>query len=298
MSLFELTKIEGNSNGPRLLVTAGIHGDEHEGIEATRQLASAIKPDDLNGCLELVPVVNVSAHNLHRRTGDDGLDLARTFPGNPTGTLTEQVGNELASLIRAADYYVDLHSGGSAMLIEPFVGYMLVDTDGSQGDVLSGQRMMARAFGLPIIWGTSPDLEGRSLSVARDAGVPAVYAEYQGGGVCSPDGVEAYVTGCRNVMIRLGMLAGKSTKPSSRLLEIEDPRPSSGHLQMQHKSPTNGTFQPDVGLGDMVSAGDRLGRVDQTPIRAEVSGRLLCLRAKPEVDKGDSLAVILETNRR
>lgn len=41
---------------------------------------------------------------------------------------------------------------------------------------------MARAFGLPLIWGTDPTLPGRSLSVARDANVPAIYAEYLGGG--------------------------------------------------------------------------------------------------------------------
>ncbi len=297
MSLFELTKIEGNSNGPRLLVTAGIHGDEYEGIEATRQLASSINADELRGTLELVPVVNVSAKNLRRRTGGDGLDLARTFPGSPTGTVTERVADELASLIRATDYYVDLHSGGSAMWIDPFVGYMLVDTDDSDDDVLSAQRKMARAFGLPIIWGTSPDLEGRSLSVARDAGVPAVYTEYKGGGVCSPDGVEAYVTGCRNVMRQLGMITGKPTAPMAKLIEAEDPRPASGYLQMHHVSPVDGTFQANVGLGDMVSAGRPLGTVGQVVIYAEASGRLLCLRAKPEVDKGDSLAVILEADR-
>ena len=45
---------------------------------------------------------------------------------------------------------------------------------------------MARAFNLPLIWGTDASLEGRSLSVARDAAVPAIYAEYLGGGVFSP----------------------------------------------------------------------------------------------------------------
>ena len=50
---------------------------------------------------------------------------------------------------------------------------------------------LARALNMPIIWGTYPHLDGRTLSVARDAKVPAIYAEWMGGGVCDPAGVDA-----------------------------------------------------------------------------------------------------------
>jgi sialidase-1 len=45
-------------------------------------------------------------------------------------------------------------------------------------EILEKQLEMARAFNLPIIWGTSATLEGQSLSVARDANVPALYSQY------------------------------------------------------------------------------------------------------------------------
>jgi predicted deacylase len=76
--------------------------------------------------------------------------------------------------------------------------------------VLDAQRRMARAFGLPLIWGTDPTLPGRSLSVARDANVPAIYAEYLGGGRLEPAGVDAYVIGCKNVMRAFGMLPARN----------------------------------------------------------------------------------------
>ena len=50
----------------------------------------------------------------------------------------------------------------------PLAGYMLH----RDAAVLDAQRRMARAFNLPVIWGTDWRLEGRSLSAARNAGVP------------------------------------------------------------------------------------------------------------------------------
>lgn len=293
MALFEFITIEGESDGPRVLVTAGVHGDEYEGIEATKLLASSTDRGDLKGTLQLIPIVNESAYKTRDRVGEDSLDLARTFPGDASGTVTQRLAAELAPLIQRADFYIDLHSGGHAMWIEPLVGYMLVADD----EVLSKQRAMARAFGLPIIWGTSADLDGRSLSVARDANVPAIYAEYQGGGLCSSDGVAAYLAGCRHVMAQLGIIAPTGDRTSEPVLEIEDKRPGSGHLQVQHRSPVSGTFSPSVRLGETVSEGDLLGIIEKrerTRVHADSSGRIFCLRADPLVNQGDSLAVIMD----
>src|SRR5207245_2667875 len=130
----------------------------------------------------------------------------------------------LAEMIRSADYYIDLHTGGTIMTIWPLAGYMLHPDQ----KVLEVQRRMARAMNLPVVWGTDPNLQGRSLSVARDAGIAAIYAEYGGSGACSSAGVEAYVEGCLNVMAELGMI--DRARPASRVQHIvEDSRPNSGH---------------------------------------------------------------------
>ena len=120
----------------------------------------------LRGQLTLVPVVNEPAFLRGHRTGDDdGLDLARTCPGEPELVpTTEQIAHELSELIRQADYYIDLHTGGTTLQVLPLAGYGLHPDQ----DILDRQRSMARAFNLPIIWGTDGRLPGRSLSVARD----------------------------------------------------------------------------------------------------------------------------------
>lgn len=288
-------QITGDSPGPRLLITGGVHGDEFEAMAAIRQLARQVDRQALRGSVTLVPVVNEAAFLRGQRTADDHLDLARTCPGRADGTVTERTAHALSELIQAADYYIDLHSGGTIMSVWPLAGYTLHPDP----DMLAVQRRMARAFNLPVVWGTDPSLPGRSLSVARDARVPAIYAEYLGSGLCSDAGVAAYVQGCQNVMVELNMLDG--TRPASQVRHaVEDRRESSGHMQVCHPAPQAGFFEPAVSLGDRIETGQLLGTVSDVlgdevaEVRASFSGLVLALRTFSRVMSGDSLGVVLE----
>jgi predicted deacylase len=294
--MLKTINIIGVQPGPRLLITGGVHGDEFEPMAAIRQLAQAIDRHELSGALILIPVVNEAAFNRGQRTAADGLDLARTCPGTIRGTVTQRAAAFLNDAIRTADFYIDLHTGGTTLSIFPLAGYMLH----SDADILDRQREMARAFNLPVIWGTDATLDGRSLSVARDARVPAMYVEHGGAAVCSPSAVDAMVTGCLNVLGSLGMLPRPGI-PSSRVRwVVEDPRPGSGHLQQSHPAPVGGFFQPTVALGDIIVAGQPIGHVCDPlgehceVVTARVSGLVLALRTFPSVALGDSLVVILE----
>ena len=291
-------EIVGKSPGLHLLITGGVHGDEFEPMAAVRRLMKEIDPEQLKGRVTLVPVVNEPAYRLGKRAGDDNQDLARTCPGRPDGTVTEQIADRLSALIRSADLYVDLHTGGTRLVVLPLSGYCM-HTD---QDVLDRQRRMAQAFGLPIIWGTDPTLNGRSLSVARDALVPAIYAEYLGGGRFDPAGVTAYTQGCLNIMSEFGLLEAPVVAPTRPPLIVEDIRPGSGHMQLNHPSAREGFFEPAVELGQWVKQGDVLGTVcdllgqQVETIRAQYSGMVIVLHTFPRVDAGVSVAVILETS--
>src|SRR5262249_42352262 len=252
-----LRQIVGREPGPHVLITGGVHGDEFEPMAAIRLLMRRLRPEDLRGRVTLVPVVNEPAFRLGRRTAEDGLDLGRTCPGRPDGSITEQIAHALSSLIRTADFYIDLHTGGTRLRVLPLVGYAL------HGDpaVLATQRRMARAFGLPIIWGTDPNLDGRSLSVARDAGVPAIYAEYHGGGGCDPAGVPGFGGGGLGALAERGLTEPAPPAPRPDPLIVEDERHGSGHMQANHPAPCEGFFEPAVALGQQVRAGDLLGTV-------------------------------------
>jgi predicted deacylase len=288
-------ELQGIHPGPHLLITGGVHGDEFEPMAALRRLSRLPLPG-LRGRVTLVPVVNTSAFQRGERCGDDGLDLARTCPGRHDGSVTERVAHALAELIRTADFYIDLHTGGTRLRVLPMTGYMLHPDPA----ILDRQRLMARAFNLPVIWGTDPRFEGRSLSVARDAGVPAIYAEYHGAAVCDPAGIDAYVEGCLNVLAGLDMF--DRALPASRVQHvIEDTRPGVGHMQVCHPAPAAGYFEPRVALGQWVKTGDLLGTVTdilgdtELEVRAQQDGIVLVLHTFASVRESDGLVVIAGT---
>ena len=286
--------LTGAAPGPHLLITAGVHGDEWEPMQAVRRLAAELPRELLGGRVTLVPVVNGAAFERGRRTAEDGLDLARVCPGRDDGSITERIAAALSRLIGAADYYIDLHTAGTVFRMLPLSGYCLH----ADLQIRARQQQMARDFGLPIVWGTNARLDGRSLSVARDAGVPAIYTEYGGGGMCDPAGVDAYVAGCRRVAASLGLIAAQPPALSPKYV-VEDDRDQSGHLQVQLTAPRAGFFEPAVQLEQRVEPGQLLGRIldplGESPleIRGNSSGVVLLLRSYPSARAGDPLAVIL-----
>ncbi|MCA9229625.1 MAG: succinylglutamate desuccinylase/aspartoacylase family protein [Planctomycetales bacterium] len=296
--LLKTKVIQGEQAGPHLLITAGVHGDEFEGIVAVQRLMRELVATATRGKVTLVPVVNESAFGQKNRCGKDGLDLARTCPGNPQGSVTEQAASALTQLIETADLYVDLHSGGVTMDVYPLAGYMLVESP----QVLEASRRMARAFALPLVWGTTDKLDGRSMSAARDAQVPAIYVEYRGEGRCNQHGVEAMINGCRNVMAEFGLLEKVVPEPRQQIVH-EDPRPESGHMQICCPAPKDGVFETAVTVGQFVKQGDVLGTLSDPftgegqEVVSSQTGSVIVLRTYPQVGQGDALAVVLEDER-
>ncbi len=287
--------ITGSHAGPHLLILAGVHGDEYEPIAAVRNLLQLLEPENLKGRVTVVPLANEPAFLNRSRTGPDNLDLARTMPGLQSGTVTEQIAFELAALIRTSDYLIDLHTGGLALKISPLAGYMLHQAEAIQ----LKQKQMALAFNLPIVWATSPFLEGRTLSVARDANIPAIYAEWGGGSECQQAGVKDYVVGCCNVMRELGMVDGDPPPNQVRYI-VEDFRDDSGHLQRNYPAPEHGFFESAIQLNENVQSGSRLGwiypldRTRPVEVLSRHKGNVILLRTIPAVSKGDCLFTILE----
>jgi predicted deacylase len=289
-------RFESPEPGPHVLIIGGVHGDEFEPMAAIRRLIERLRErPPLRGRVTLVPVVNEAAYRRCHRAAEDGLDLARTCPGRADGSITERTAHAISALIRTADLFIDLHTGGSHYRVLPLSGYMLH----ADPKVLDVQRRMARVFGLPIIWGTEPNLNGRTLSIARDAGVPSIYTEYEGGGGCDPAGITAYFDGCLRVLREFQLIADAPPLPATAPLVVEDATPDSGHMQTKHPSPCEGFFEPVVTIGDRVRVGDTLGSVTdllgrrREPIIASTSGIVLTLHTFSRVEANEGLVVVL-----
>jgi predicted deacylase len=291
-----ISEINSGIEGPLVMLCAGVHGDEYEPMLAALALLEELPGKLARGRVRIVTVVNESAYYSASRYGSDGLDLARICPGNAAGTPSEIAASQISQLIPDADYFVDMHTGGVMYDIAPLAGYMLHPS----AEVLEKQREMALAFNLPIVWGTDHRPDGRTLSVARDAGVPAIYLEYGGGTGVRPHVVEAYKEGFVNMLRSLEMIAEPVMKPvSDSLFWVEDPRPDSGYLQGKMPAPADGIFVAEVKLGDQVEKGQRWGKIidpisgESVEVIADIAGLAFLQRVLVKVKKGDALGGIL-----
>ena len=280
--------ISGAKVGKTLVVTGGVHGDEYEGMQAIPRIFEQVSPQKLSGTLIMLPICNKPAYEVAQRSSPiDGLNLARVFPGDEHGTITQQIAFWITEkLLKHADFLIDLHSAGIAYEIPTLIGYL-------QGDSELGQhsRSAAEAFGAPILWGHPlPVPAGRSISAATDLGVPSLYTEALGGGKTRPQDVDCFTTGVVNVMKHLGMLSGKP-----QTLPITHHLLGDGNLDTVRSATVAGRFQSLVKLLDEVKQGDRLGTIEDpfgqtiAEITANCDGVVIMIRRLQRVNIGDGL---------
>ena len=82
----------GNEPGPRLCLTAAVHGDELNGIEMVRRLMYELEPAELAGTVVGVPIVSLDGFRNGSRYLSDRRDLNRYFPGHEKGSAAKPRG--------------------------------------------------------------------------------------------------------------------------------------------------------------------------------------------------------------
>lgn len=292
-----MTTVRGALPGPTLALLGGVHGDEDEGVLAVQRLVHELSRAPLTGTVRAVAPANVAAWAAASRSNplDDG-DLARCFPGDPGGSPTSVLAAGItADMIDGADLLVDLHSAGRRYQMPLFCGFV---REGSGGDE---SARAAGAFGAPLVWEHPAAPPGRSLTVAADRGIPAVYAECSGGGGIRTRDLDAYVSGVQAVMAEFGMLPA-SFRPEGRPL----PRRvyGGGDLDAGSTSAHDGLFVSTVAGGAVVDGGDELGRVYTyagelfQQVTAPAAGMVMFLRRQARVRAGDVLFALARLDER
>lgn len=284
--------VVGRGDGPTALLTAGNHGDEYEGITALLKLANRLCAEDITGRVIIVPMMNhPAALNGTRTSPIDKGNLNRSFPGSPTGTLTERIADYVTRyLVPMADLVLDMHSGGRTLDLLPFAAtHRLPDED------LARRCMDATlAFGAPNTL-LMAELEGAALfdTVVEGQGKVFVSTELRGGGTTTPETVALAERGAVNVLRHAGILAGAPDPVNTRKLEIPD---AAHYLQAEHA----GLLEFCVHLGDTVNAGDLIARVHAmertgaapAEYHATADGILIGRRHPARINMGDTFAVL------
>lgn len=241
--------VRGAHEGKTLVVTAGVHGDEYEGVRTILEVSRELDPAAMSGDALLVPVVNPPAFWNGTRTSPlDGQNLARTFPGRPDGTASDAIAYWLdQAVFPHSDLYVDLHSAGLKLAMPTTAGYFTADEP---------SRVAADAFGAPVVW-AHPDMPpGRTLSSIHGRGKAGIYVESRGGGRVHPDDLKIYKRGVYNLLRLMGILQGEPDVPP-----VEMRLYGGGDLDQSLAAQQAGFLLPAVAVLDRVVAGQELGRI-------------------------------------
>lgn len=283
-----VTVINGG-DGPTLLCTAGLHGDEYEGPFALARLARELDPERLRGRVILLPVANPAASAAATRTSPiDGVNLARSFPGRPDGLPTEQLADGIFRLLLPlADAVVDLHSGGGTLDYLP-CGFGRLPADRALA-ALTLDLLIAFSAPRTMVM-RRPEASATLVAAAQQLGIPAMATELGGGGGVTPHTLAIARAGVGNVLAHLGMLDRTDRRPPpTRLLAIEP----QGFL----RAPGRGAFEPVHALGEAVRAGETAGwlwdfeRPDRVPepLTMPDDGIVVCRRVPPVCAAADVL---------
>ncbi|TWT46399.1 succinylglutamate desuccinylase/aspartoacylase family protein [Botrimarina hoheduenensis] len=267
----------GRKDGPVLLVSATLHGDELNGAGAVRRLIADPNLSLLRGTLLLAPVINLLGFDRHSRYLPDRRDLNRCFPGSRTGSLASRYARIVfEELVGRCDYGIDLHTAALQR-----TNYPNVRADLSDPRVAD----LARAFGAEII----VDGQGPEGSLRREsclAGRPMVILE--GGEVwkVEPDFVDYAVRGVKNVLSYLDMIEQPRIEPTNQI-EVRRTtwvRADHGGFLDMHVKPGN-----KVAAGAPVATNTSLAGATIEVLRAPLEGVVLGVTTLPSIAPGDPI---------
>ena len=248
-----------NGSGPTAILEGGNHGDEYEGPITICDMIRDLDPGRVQGRLILMPANNVHAVIAGKRTSPiDGLNFNRTFPGDPRGTITQQISAFVSDhILPLGDAFLDLHSGGSSLDIIPSA--IVEPTD----DPALHKRNVAavQAFDAPMTVVISNLGEPRTATAAAcRAGLVTVGTEMAGGGTVSLEALRVCRRGVANVLDHLGIVSRDAPEPrcgDGVVLELP------GTAAYVYAS-ADGIFEPFHANGQKVSAGQPAGRIHCT----------------------------------
>lgn len=270
----------GKKTGPRLFISAAIHGDEINGVEIIRRILKLPALKRLKGTIIAVPIVNIHGLINHSRYLPDRRDLNRSFPGTEKGSVAARLANLfMQEIVSQSTHGIDIHTAAIHRSNLPQIRANLDDRE---------TEALAQAFEVPVI--ISSNLRDGSLrEAAAEFGIPMLL--YEAGEALRFDevSIRAGVKGVVNVMRELKMIP-PSRRKSKKQLETVVARSSSWM-----RAPDSGILRAMVPLGARVKKNTLLGVISdpfgekETEIKASFSGIVIGRTELPLVNEGDAL---------
>jgi len=271
--------VNGKRGGPRLFVSAAIHGDELNGVEIIRRLLKLPILSRLRGTLIAIPIVNVHGFLERSRYLPDRRDLNRSFPGHERGSLASRVASLfMEEIVGQCSHGIDLHTAGVHRSNLPQIRANLEDKETAR---------LAEAFGTPVLIDANIR-DGSLRQAAMEQGIPMLL--YEAGEALRFDevAIRAGVHGIVQVMRALGMLPAVRKKKTPY-------KPVLARSSSWVRSPDSGILRAMVSLGTQVEKDTLLGIVADpfgerdVELRSPYNGIIVGRTNLPLVHEGEAL---------
>ncbi|PWL39774.1 succinylglutamate desuccinylase [Flagellimonas aquimarina] len=266
----------GKKAGPAVLVQAGLHGDEINGVETLRRLLQDDQFKIKKGAVIVVPILNVFGFIHFSRDVPDGKDVNRSFPGRKKGSLASRIAYHYTNeILPQIDFGIDLHTGGGLRHNFPQIRYTLEDEK---------SKDLALLFNAPFHF-SSRLITGSFRKTAFKMNKPIIVYEAGESMRFDEKSIAIGVQGVKNILIGLGMLAGKPPKKTSIWFD------STRWIRASRA----GMFIPEVKNGSSILKGQVLGTITDTyakksnKIKAPFDGFVFCMNHQAVVNQGDAL---------
>ncbi len=266
--------------GPTLLIQAGLHGDEINGIEIVRRMLQQKRFNIRKGTVIAVPILNIFGFIHFSRDVPDGKDVNRSFPGKKTGSMASRIAYHYTSeILNQIDYGIDLHTGGAQRHNYPQTRY-------TQEDEYS--KKLAEVFSAPFSF-PSRLISGSFRKAAFRMGKPSIVFEAGESMRFDDYAILEGMQGVLNVLKFFGMI--------NKIEPVYAERHNSFFLDDRRwlRAPTAGMFIPEVMNGSQVEKGQELGLITDTyakrkrRIKSPFDGHILCINHQAVVNQGDAL---------
>lgn len=279
-----------NGPGKTILLMAGTHGDEYEGQIALSRLAQQITPDQIEGRLIILPMTNYPAAKAGLRVSPiDDVNLARIFPGDPSGTITQMIAHFIdTELMSQSDLIIDLHSGGASLNYLPSV--TAVTEDGAE--LTPEHRRYLELFGCPYALQFSGRKgNGSASDAASRHNILRIGSEMGGNAQVNRVYREICENGTKRILHHLGVLKDVDIPPPP---DVKFLKVTQDCFVYAHH---DGIFEPAASLGDHVVAGQLAGYLyfpnrpltAPEPVYFDRAGLVVCERPNAMCEVGDCL---------
>lgn len=267
----------GKEDGPVLLLMAGMHGDEVNGIEIIRRMVVDKTIFPTKGSLIVIPILNIYGFLNYSREVPDGKDVNRSFPGSNRGSLASRIAYLfMKEIFPHIDYGIDFHTGGGSRSNYPQIRCK-VD--------IESHYQLAKIFGAPFI--LNAKLRDKSLrKEATLKGKPIIVYEAGESQRLDKFSIEQGILGTLRVMNHLG-ICDVSVSKADKSIEFN----SSSWIRA-HRS---GLFRAFIEPGENVIRNQVIGSITdpfgdmEYKIKSKESGFVVGLSHSPVVSQGDAL---------